>query len=200
LNLKTYYKNKLYEAGCDEAGRGPLAGPVYAAAVILDPKRPVKGLNDSKLLNETERKLLRQEIEKNALAWAVCSLSEREIDQLNILQASLKAMRNAILNLHIVPEVILVDGNRAIPYLDIPQFCMVKGDSRFQSIAAASILAKTYRDDYMMKIHEQFKYYGWDENKGYPTLKHRQAIQEYGLCKYHRKSFHIKLPVAELKL
>lgn len=198
MNLQTYYKNSLYEAGCDEAGRGPLAGPVYAAAVILDPYKPIKGLNDSKLLTEAARKTLRIEIELKALAWAVTSLNEREIDKYNILQASLKAMRACILKLSVQPVVVLVDGNKKIPYLDIEQYCMVKGDSRFQSIAAASILAKTYRDEYMLKIHKKFTHYGWDENKGYPTLKHRQAIHEHGLCKYHRKTFHVKLPVFEL--
>ncbi len=200
VNLQTYYKNKLYEAGCDEAGRGPLAGPVYAAAVILNPDIPITGLNDSKLLTENERNDLRKEIQEKALAWSVCSQSERDIDKYNILYASLKAMRAAILKLAIQPKIILVDGNKTIPHLDIEQYCMIKGDSRFQSIAAASILAKTYRDEYMMKIHKQFSCYGWDVNKGYPTFKHRQAIQQYGLCKYHRKTFHIKLPEPELGL
>lgn len=196
--MRTYYKKKAYEAGCDEAGRGPLAGPVFAAAVILDPKARIKGLNDSKLLTEEQRKTLRSIIEEKALAWVVSHIEVKEIDKINILQASLKAMRNCILQLKIQPEFVLVDGNKEIPYLQIHQKCIIKGDQQFESIAAASILAKTYRDEYMISLHEEFPHYGWKENKGYPTFKHRQAILEFGLCKYHRKSFQVKLPVLEI--
>ncbi|MGB3084398.1 MAG: ribonuclease HII [Saprospiraceae bacterium] len=192
MNLKTYYKNILYEAGCDEAGRGPLAGPVFAAAVILDPNQEILGLNDSKKLNEKERNILRTEIESKALCWSVCKLEPIEIDQINILQASLKAMRICLLDLKIRPTSIIIDGNKKIPHLEIEQYCIVKGDAKFQSIAAASILAKTHRDQYMLEIHQEFPLYGWNQNKGYPTLKHRMAIQQFGICKYHRKSFQMK--------
>lgn len=186
--------------GCDEAGRGPLAGPVFAAAVILDPSKRIKGLNDSKLLSESDRAHLRYEIEQGALEWAVCSIDVDEIDRINILNSSLKAMRECLLSLKSSFSLVLVDGNRKIPYLEVEQVCMVKGDGRFQSIAAASILAKTYRDEYMFKIHEEFPCYFWNENKGYPTLKHRKAIQEHGLCKYHRKTFHVKIPENDVLL
>lgn len=198
MKLKTYYKKNLYEAGCDEAGRGPLAGPVFAAAVILDPAKPIEGLNDSKLLHETERNQLRLEIEQHALAWAVASVDVMEIDRINILQASLIAMRNALLQLNPPPVLVLVDGNQKLPYLDFIQYCMIKGDQRFQSIAAASILAKTHRDEFMLRIHEEFPHYGWNENKGYSTARHRQAIKTYGLCIHHRKSFHALVTEPEL--
>lgn len=191
MNLRTYYKNNLYEAGCDEAGRGPLAGPVFAAAVILDRNQPIKGINDSKKLTAQERQLLKKEIESKSICWAISYLEPKEIDQINILQASLKAMRTCVLELVVKPQSIIVDGNKKIPFLEIPQYCIIKGDQLYQSIAAASILAKTYRDEYMMRIHEEFPHYGWFQNKGYPTLKHRIAIREFGICKYHRKTFHI---------
>lgn len=198
MKLRTYYKNKSYEVGCDEAGRGPLAGPVFAAAVILDPSRPIRGLNDSKLLAENERNRLRFEIEEKALEWTVCSIEVEDIDRYNILQASLMAMRKCILNLKTPPALILIDGNQRIPYLDQEQICVIKGDGKFKSIAAASILAKTYRDEYMLKIHGEFPQYGWNENKGYATLQHRLAIQEYGTCIHHRKTFRVKLPELDL--
>ncbi|HEX5626254.1 MAG TPA: ribonuclease HII [Saprospiraceae bacterium] len=192
MSLRTYYKNKLYEAGCDEAGRGPLAGPVYAAAVILDPSKPIKGLQDSKKLPEKTRLELRLEIEEKALAWAVQSVDPREIDRINILQASLKAMKLCLDQLSVRPVSVLVDGNRKIPYLDIPQYCMVKGDASFQSIAAASILAKTYRDACMLELHEAFPQYEWNRNKGYPTVRHQEAIIRFGYCVHHRRSFVLK--------
>ncbi len=196
--MQSYYKNSLYEAGCDEAGRGPLAGPVYAAAVILNPERPIYGLNDSKKLNEKQRLSLRIEIEKNALAWCVESLDPETIDRINILQASLAAMRNCIHRLKIKPNCVLVDGNKKIPYLEMEQYCFVKGDGLYESIAAASILAKCYRDEYMLKIHPEFPQYAWNENKGYPTERHREAILQFGLTKYHRKSFKLKASQNEL--
>lgn len=192
MSLRTYYKNKLYEAGCDEAGRGPLAGPVYAAAVILDPSKPIKGLQDSKKLPEKTRIELRLEIEEKALAWAVQAVDPREIDRINILQASLKAMKLCLDQLFIRPVSVLVDGNKKIPYLDIPQFCIVKGDATFQSIAAASILAKTYRDACMLELHEAFPQYEWNRNKGYPTARHQEAIIQFGYCVHHRRSFVLK--------
>jgi ribonuclease HII len=198
LKLRTYYKNKLYEVGCDEAGRGPLAGPVFAAAVILNPSKPIRGLNDSKVLTEIERNRLRNEIEEKAREWSVCSMNIEDLDRYNILQASLMTMRNCILSLKTTPALILVDGNQKIPYLDFEQYCIIKGDGKFKSIAAASILAKTYRDEYMLKIHEEFPQYGWNENKGYATLQHRLAIQEHGTCIHHRKTFRVKLPELDL--
>jgi ribonuclease HII len=199
LKLRTYYKNKLYEAGCDEAGRGPLAGPVYAAAVILDSSKKIKGLNDSKLLDEEKRLHLRYEIEQKALAWAVVAIDVLEIDRINILQASLTAMHQCLMQLQIAPLVVLVDGNQKIPNLEIEQYCMIKGDGRFKSIAASSILAKTYRDDYMQKLHCEFPQYGWYENKGYPTVKHRLAIKEHGLSIHHRKTFQVSYPEFNFK-
>ncbi|HRG67370.1 MAG TPA: ribonuclease HII [Saprospiraceae bacterium] len=190
--MLSYYKNTLYEAGCDEAGRGPLAGPVYAAAVMLHPDRPILGLNDSKKLNEKQRNALRQEIEQKAMAWVVSSIDPETIDRINILQASLAAMRNCIERLKTKPSIVLVDGNKKIPYLPFEQYCFVKGDGLYESIAAASILAKCYRDDYMLKIHDEFPEYGWNENKGYPTEKHREATLKFGLSIYHRKSFKLK--------
>lgn len=198
MKLQSYYKNSLYEAGCDEAGRGPLAGPVFAAAVMLHPDLPIIGLNDSKKLNENQRASLRLEIEQKAMAWAVESIDVETIDRINILQASLAAMRNCISRLKTKPSLILVDGNKKIPYLPIEQHCIVKGDGLYESIAAASILAKCYRDEYMLKIHEAFPQYGWNENKGYPTEKHREATLKYGISIYHRKSFKIKSPQATL--
>ncbi len=179
------------EAGCDEAGRGCLAGPVYAAAVILPSDYHHKLLNDSKRLSEKTRYTLRIVIEKEAIAWAVESVVPEEIDQINIFKASMLAMHRAIEKLHIIPELLLIDGNKFLKYKDIPYQCIVKGDGKFFSIAAASVLAKTYRDDYMKKIHEEFNYYFWDKNKGYPTVIHRKAIAKYGISPYHRKSFRL---------
>lgn len=187
------------EAGCDEAGRGPLAGSVFAAAVILPPDFSNAILNDSKQLTERQRYMLREVIEREAIAWAVAEVTAEEIDRINILQASLLGMRRALDQLTVVPEHILVDGNKWKPYvppgglLEVPARTVVKGDATYMSIAAASILAKTYRDDYMLRLHEQYPMYGWDENKGYPTAAHYEAIQKYGVTPYHRKSFNLKL-------
>lgn len=189
--LLSYYKENTIEAGCDEAGRGCLAGPVFAAAVILPPDFKNEHLNDSKKLTEKQRYQLRPLIEKEALAWAVASVSNTEIDEINILNASFLAMNKAVLELKIVPEHLLIDGNRFRPRTKIPFTCMVKGDGRFYSIAAASVLAKTYRDDFMLNLHNEFPYYDWDKNKGYPTKKHRAAIKEFGTTKYHRMSFRL---------
>ena len=189
--LLSWYKENQKEAGCDEAGRGCYAGPVFAAAVILpkDFYHPV--LNDSKQLSEKQREELRPVIEKEALAWAVASVGQQEIDQINILKASIKAMHLALDQLKKKPNYLLIDGNRFYPYKKIPHQCFVKGDGRFASIAAASILAKTHRDEYMIKLHEQFPQYGWNKNKGYGTAVHRKAIEAYGLCDHHRKSFNL---------
>ncbi|MBI3137156.1 MAG: ribonuclease HII [Sphingobacteriales bacterium] len=189
--LLPYYQDQLREAGCDEAGRGCYAGPVFAAAVILprDFHHPL--LNDSKQLSGKQRDLLRPVIEKEAIAYAVASVSNVEIDEINILKASFKAMHLALEQLKKKPQLLLIDGNRFIPYKKIPHRCFVKGDGRFASIAAASILAKTGRDEYMQQLHREFPHYGWDQNKGYGTLVHRQAIETFGLCKYHRKSFRL---------
>lgn len=187
--LKTAFQEKLVEAGCDEAGRGPLAGPVAAAAVILPKGWSNPLLNDSKQMSEKNRRLLREIIEKEAAAWAVEMVSPEEIDRINILNASFAAMSRAVEKLGRRPELLLIDGNRFRSYLDIPYQCIVEGDAKYMSIAAASVLAKTYRDDYMSKIAEEFPMYGWEKNKGYPTKSHRMAIAEYGLSPYHRRSF-----------
>lgn len=179
------------EAGCDEAGRGCLAGAVFAAAVILPHGYSHKTLNDSKQLSEKQRYALRPQIERDALAWAVGTVSPEEIDSINILNASILAMHRAIRQLGYPPEHLLIDGNRFKPYPDIGHTCVIKGDGKYLSIAAASILAKTYRDDYMMQLHEEFPQYGWDRNKGYPTREHRDAIARYGTTPYHRKSFRL---------
>ena len=193
-----YYINKV-EAGCDEAGRGCLAGSVFAAAVILPPDYENELLNDSKQLSEKKRYLLRSMIEKDALDWAVGVVTAVEIDKINILNASILAMHRALDALSVRPEAIIVDGNRFKPYHDVPHTTIVKGDGKYLSIAAASILAKTYRDDYMKAIAEEFPQYGWQSNKGYPTKKHRAAIKEYGISPYHRKSFTL-LPPEELSI
>ena len=193
-----YYINKV-EAGCDEAGRGCLAGNVFAAAVILPPDYENGLLNDSKQLSEKKRYLLRSMIEKDALAWAVGVVTAAEIDKINILNASILAMHRALDALSVRPEAIIVDGNRFKPYHDMPHTTIVKGDGKYLSIAAASILAKTYRDDYMKAIAEEFPQYDWQSNKGYPTKKHRAAIKEYGISPYHRKSFTL-LPPEELSI
>lgn len=193
-----YYINKV-EAGCDEAGRGCLAGSVFAAAVILPPDYENELLNDSKQLSEKKRYLLRSMIEKDALAWAVGVVTAEDIDKINILNASILAMHRALDALSVRPEAIIVDGNRFKPYHDVPHTTIVKGDGKYLSIAAASILAKTYRDDYMKAIAEEFPQYDWQSNKGYPTKKHRAAIKEYGISPYHRKSFTL-LPPEELSI
>lgn len=189
--LLPYYKKGVLECGCDEAGRGCLAGPVFAAAVILPPGFECPGLDDSKKLDEKTRDRLRPIIENNAVAWAVAKCDADSIDEYNILYCSLLAMNKAIRNLKVKPEFLLIDGNRFRNSTDIPFQCVVKGDGKYMSIAAASILAKTHRDEYMSELHEKFPMYGWDKNKGYPTAGHRKAIAEYGACKEHRKTFRL---------
>ncbi len=200
--LKPYCIANVLEAGCDEAGRGPLAGSVFAAAVILDPKRieeveALQRLNDSKQLTEHERYALRPVIEQEAVAWAVAEVTAEEIDQINILNASILGMQRALDRLTVRPEHILVDGNKWKPYipagemLEVPARTVVKGDATYMSIAAASILAKTYRDDYMNRLAEEFPQYGWQQNKGYPTRAHYEAIAKYGITPYHRKTFRL---------
>jgi ribonuclease HII len=189
MGLKRFFQKELIEAGCDEAGRGCLAGPVFAAAVILDPKKPIALLNDSKKLNEKLRFQLRNEIEEKALAFAVASCSNLEIDKINILKASFLAMHRAIDSLKIAPQLLIIDGNRFTPYKQIQHHCIIKGDGKFQAIAAASILAKTYRDDFMAKLSEEFPQYNWRKNKGYPTLDHRNAIKNFGPTQHHRMTF-----------
>ena len=189
--LKSHYHTGLVEAGCDEAGRGCLAGSVYAAAVIMPEDYVNDALNDSKQLTAHRRYELRAEIERDALAWAVGVVTPEEIDQINILNASILAMHRALDQLTLRPEAIIVDGNRFKPYRFIPYTTVVKGDGKYLSIAAASILAKTYRDDYMDRLAEEFPQYGWTENKGYPTRAHREAIAEYGITPYHRKTFRL---------
>lgn len=189
--LLPYLNKELIEAGCDEAGRGCLAGAVYAAAVILPTDYVNERLNDSKKLTEHQRYALREEIERDALAWAVGVVLPAEIDKINILNASFLAMHRAIDQLSIRPQHLLIDGNRFNKYHDVPHTTVVKGDGKFLSIAAASILAKTYRDDYMNKLHEEFPMYDWKENKGYPTKKHREAIAKYGTTPYHRMTFNL---------
>ena len=189
--LKAYYKKDLIEAGCDEAGRGCLAGPVFAAAVILPPDYENELLNDSKQLTEKKRYLLRDVIEREALAWAVGIVDNHEIDRINILNASILAMHRALDQLQLRPQTIIVDGNRWNPYGDVPATTIVKGDGKYLSIAAASILAKTYRDDFMLRIHKEFPQYHWDKNKGYPAKVHREAIRQFGTTPYHRMSFNL---------
>jgi ribonuclease HII len=189
--LLPLYQDVLLEAGIDEAGRGCYAGPVFAAAVILPKDFHHPLLNDSKQLKEAQRDTLRPIIEKESIAFCVAPVSEGEIDRVNILQATYMAMHQAVKGLSAVPQLLLIDGNRFKPYPAIPHQCFVKGDGRFASIAAASILAKTYRDEYMLKIHHQFPHYGWNRNKGYGTAIHRLAIEKYGICSHHRKSFNI---------
>ncbi len=187
--LQSFLQDILIEAGCDEAGRGCYAGPVFAAAVILPKDFYHPLLNDSKQLPEKHRDELRPIIEKEAIAFAVANVDNNEIDRINILKASFKAMHLALDLLPVQPEVLLIDGNRFTPYKKIQHHCIVKGDGIYASIAAASILAKTYRDEYMLQLHQQFPHYAWHSNKGYGTLAHRKAIEEFGLCEYHRKSF-----------
>ncbi len=192
--LLPYFNELETEAGCDEAGRGCLAGPVFAAAVILPKDFAHPFLNDSKQLTENQRFELRPIIEREALAWAVAKLEAPEIDQLNILWASVRGMHRAVAMLKTHPTSLLIDGNRFKPYPGIPHHCMVKGDGRFLSIAAASVLAKTYRDDHMVFLAKKHPQYGWERNKGYPTLEHREAIRQHGATPEHRRSFRL-LPV-----
>ena len=189
--LLPYLNKEVIEAGCDEAGRGCLAGPVYAAAVILPPDFTNELLNDSKQLTEKQRYELRPVIEREAIAWAVGVCDNVEIDRANILRCSIEAMHRAIRALKVRPEALLIDGNRFSPFEDLPHTTIVKGDGKMMSIAAASVLAKTYRDDYMKKIDQEFPAYHWAINKGYPTKDHRKAIAEVGPCKYHRRSFRL---------
>jgi ribonuclease HII len=188
--LSKYYEGKI-EAGCDEAGRGCLAGSVYAAAVILPEGYQNELLNDSKQLSEKKRYQLREIIERDAVAWAVGIVTPEEIDQINILNASILAMHRALDQLKVRPEAIIVDGNRFKPYRELPHTTIVKGDGKYLAIAAASILAKTYRDDYMNQLAEEYPQYDWRSNKGYPTRKHREAIRQFGVTPYHRKSYNL---------
>lgn len=189
--LKNYYELGRVEAGCDEAGRGCLAGSVYAAAVILPPDYLNERLNDSKKLTARQRYALRQDIERDAVAWAVGVVTPQEIDQINILNASILAMHRALDQLQVRPEAIIVDGNRFKPYRDLPHTTIVKGDGKYLSIAAASILAKTYRDDEMVRLAQEYPDYDWQHNMGYPTRKHREAIRQHGVTPYHRRTFNL---------
>ena len=197
--LRSHYHDGLVEAGCDEAGRGCLAGSVYAAAVILPPDYENELLNDSKQLTERQRYELRDVVQRDALAWAVGVVTPEEIDRINILNASILAMHRALDQLTLRPQAVIVDGNRFKPYRDplhpeagtLPYATIVKGDGKFLSIAAASILAKTYRDDYMLQLADEFPQYGWKQNKGYPTRQHREAIRQYGATPYHRRSYNL---------
>lgn len=189
--LENHYYEGMIEAGCDEAGRGCLAGSVYAAAVILPPNYKNELLNDSKKLTDRKRKQLREVIERDAVAWAVGIVTPEEIDKINILNASFLAMHRALDQLKVRPEAVIVDGNRFKPYKDLPYTTIVKGDGKYMAIAAASILAKTYRDDYMDRLAEEYPQYDWKSNKGYPTKKHREAIRLYGVSPYHRMSYNL---------
>lgn len=189
--LLPYLNKDVVEAGCDEAGRGCLAGAVFAAAVILPKDFQNELLNDSKQLTERQRYALREVIEREAVAWAVGTVSPAEIDKINILNASILAMHRAVDGLKVRPEALIIDGNRFRPYRDVPHTTVVKGDGKYLSIAAASILAKTYRDDYMNRLHEEYPYYDWKRNKGYPTKKHREGIRLHGTTPYHRMSFNL---------
>lgn len=189
--LKSHYYENLIEAGCDEAGRGCLAGSVYAAAVILPIDYQNELLNDSKKLSAKKRYLLREEIERDAVAWAVGVVTPEEIDKINILNASILAMHRALDQLAVRPEAVIIDGNRFKTYQDLPSTTIVKGDGKYLSIAAASILAKTYRDDYMLSLAKEYPQYDWQSNMGYPTKKHRLAICEHGVTPFHRKSFNL---------
>lgn len=189
--LKSHYYENVVEAGCDEAGRGCLAGSVYAAAVILPPDYENDLLNDSKKLTAKKRYTLREVIQRDALAWAVGIVTPEEIDKINILNASFLAMHRALDQLSLRPEAVIVDGNRFKPYQDLPFTTIVKGDGKYLSIAAASVLAKTYRDDYMLSLAKEYPQYDWQSNMGYPTKKHRQAIRDHGITPYHRKSYNL---------
>jgi ribonuclease HII len=192
--LKWSLQTEVLEAGCDEAGRGCLAGPVVAAAVILDPNNPIQGLDDSKKITEKKREMLRLEVESKALAWAVGIVTNVEIDEINILKGSFVAMHRALDQLKPKAKFIIVDGNRFIPYKKVNHETIVKGDGKYQNIAAASILAKTHRDEIMRKLHNQYPYFGWDRNKGYPTKAHRLGIREHGPTEWHRMSFQLLEP------
>ena len=189
--LLPFYTPGIIEAGCDEAGRGCLAGSVYAAAVILPPDYHNEKLNDSKQLTAKQRYALREEIERDAIAWSLGIVTAKEIDEMNILRASITAMHRAIDGLNVRPQHLIIDGNRFYPYPNIPHNTVVKGDGKYLSIAAASILAKTYRDDYMKKLHEEYPFYGWDHNAGYPTKEHRKGIEIHGTTPYHRMTFNL---------
>lgn len=197
--LSSYYQEVLLEAGCDEAGRGCLAGPVYAAAVILPRDYQNQRLNDSKKLTAKERYILREEIIRDAISWAVGICDEKEIDRCNILRASIMAMHRALDQLTVPPEMVIVDGNKFVPYKGLPFKTIVKGDGKYLSIAAASILAKTFRDDFMDQKDKEYPQYNWKKNKGYPTTDHRNAIREFGPCPLHRMSFQL-LPSTQLSL
>ena len=189
--LLPFFHNKFCEAGLDEAGRGCFAGPVFAAAVILPKDFYHPALNDSKQMKKEDREMLRPIIEKECISYSVAKVDNEEIDRINILQASFKAMHISLNRLRYKPEYLLVDGNRFKKYKDYPHRCVIQGDGMYTSIAAASVLAKTYRDEYMQKLHKKFKMYSWENNKGYGTPEHRSAIEKHGLCKYHRRSFNI---------
>lgn len=197
--LKSHFYPNLIEAGCDEAGRGCLAGSVFAAAVILPPNYDNAELNDSKQLSRKKRNALRQTIINDAVAWAVGEVTPQEIDEINILRASFLAMHRALDQLTTRPQVIIVDGNRFTPYHDLPYTTIIKGDGKYQDIAAASILAKTFRDDYMDRLAQEYPQYDWQSNMGYPTRKHREAIRKYGITPYHRRSYNL-LGSTELSL
>lgn len=198
--LKLNYSGTILEAGTDEAGRGCLSGPVVAAAVILPKDFEHPFLNDSKQLTEKQRKELKPFIEKHALAFGVSFVDEKEVDKINVLQASITGMQRSIAQLYPQPEFIIVDGNKFKPYKEVPHRTIVKGDAKFMSIAAASVLAKTYRDEFMEQIHQEFPMYNWKQNKGYPTKQHRTAIKEFGITKYHRKTFKLLPDQLKLKL
>ncbi len=195
--LKPFFSNKI-EAGCDEAGRGSLSGPVVAASVILPKSFRNRLLDDSKKLNKTKREILEKIIKTEALSWGIGVIGNEEIDRINILNASIKAMHHSINNLNLKPELLIIDGNKFHKYKKISHKCIIKGDSKYMSIAAASILAKNYRDEIMLSLHKEFPEYDWENNKGYPTKNHRQSIVNYTPCKYHRKSF--KLLPLQVKL
>lgn len=189
--LKSHFYTDLTEAGCDEAGRGCLAGSVYAAAVILPDGYDNPGLNDSKQMSERQRYALREQVMRDAVAWAVGVVTPDEIDHINILNASILAMHRALDQLSVRPQAVIVDGNRFKPYGDLPYTTIVKGDGKYQAIAAASILAKTFRDDYMARLDAEYPMYGWRKNKGYPTREHREAIRQHGISPYHRRSYNL---------
>lgn len=196
--LENFYQTELIEAGCDEAGRGCLAGSVFAAAVILPADFHHPLLNDSKQMTERERNLLRSVIEQEAVAWSVAEVTAARIDEINILKASIEGMNIAASNLKVAAQFLAIDGNRFVSHNGLPFQCIVKGDGKYADIAAASVLAKTHRDEYMMRLHEEFPQYGWDRNKGYPTREHRLAIREHGLSPYHRLSFNHTIGQLEL--